>query len=426
MIEIKSRADLEFLKGVQEKRRLSFDEYEEPVRKIIDDVKKNGDKALFEYTRRFDGYDANKETAIVSNEEFDDAEKSIPEAHKEVIQCAADRIWRFHEAFKPKSQFIEEDGAILGVRVTPVERAGLYIPGGKAAYPSTALMTVIPAIVAGVKHIQIATPSKGGRANPYVLYIAKIYGIREVFKIGGAQSIAAFAYSTESVPKVDVIAGPGNIYVALAKRVVFGDVGIDSIAGPSEIMVVADKSANPVLLARDLLSQAEHDELAGCFLVGLSRDLVLETEKLFMEYAKSAKRSYITQISAKNSVFIFTGDLELAARCVDIVAPEHLELQLEDNYGFMNMVNHAGAIFIGPYSPEPIGDYVAGPNHTLPTSSTARFFSPLSCDAFMKKSSFLHFTKRGFERVGKCASEFALVEGLFAHRESVDARFKNS
>ncbi len=426
MIEIKSEGDLEFLKGVQEKRRLSFESYEGSVRKIIDDIRERSDEALFEYTRKFDGYDANKETIIVSDGEFDEAERSIPEAHKEVIHCAAERIWRFHEAFKPKSQFIEEDGVILGVRVTPVERAGLYIPGGKAAYPSTALMTVIPAKVAGVKSIQIATPSKGGKANPYVLYIAKMYGIRDVFKIGGAQSIAAFAYSTESVPKVDVIAGPGNIYVALAKRMVFGDVGIDSIAGPSEIMIVADRSANPVLLAKDLLSQAEHDELAGCFLVGLDGDLVSQTERLFMEYAKSAKRNHITQVSAENAIFIFTDDLEVAARCVDMIAPEHLELQLEDNYGFMNMVNHAGAIFIGPYSPEPIGDYVAGPNHTLPTSSTARFFSPLSCDTFMKKSSILHFTKEGFEKVGRCASEFASIEGLYAHKESVDARYKGS
>jgi len=425
LIEIKSEGNLEFLKIAQEKRRLSFEGYEESVRKIVDDVRKRGDEALFEYTKRFDGFEVNRGTVVVTNSEFDEAERSIPDDHKEIIRCAAKRIWKFHEAFKPKSQFIEEEGAILGVRVTPVERAGLYIPGGKAAYPSTALMTVIPAKVAGVKHIQIATPSKDGKANPYVLCIAKMYGIRDVFKIGGAQSIAAFAYSTESVPKVDVIAGPGNVYVALAKKMVFGEVGIDSIAGPSEIMVVADKSADPFLLARDLLSQAEHDELAGCFFVGLDKDLVLETERLFMDYAKNAKRNSITQVSAKNAVFIFTDDLELAARCVDTVAPEHLELQLEDNYGFMNMVKHAGAIFIGSYSPEPIGDYVAGPNHTLPTSSTARFFSPLSCDTFMKKSSILHFTKKGFKRVGKCASEFALIEELFAHRESVDARFNS-
>ncbi len=426
MVEIKDAKDLERLKQIQNKRKLSFDGFEDKVKEIIKNIKENGDEALFKYTEQFDGYKASSESILVSEREFDEALEKIPSEHKSVIECAAKRIERFHEAFKPKSQFIEENGSILGVRVTPVESAGLYIPGGKAAYPSTALMTIIPAVVAGVRNIQIATPAKGGIANPYVLYIAKLYDINRVYKIGGAQAIAAFAYSTKTVHKVDVIAGPGNIYVALAKKMVFGDVGIDSVAGPSEVMVVADRSANPVYAAKDLLSQAEHDELAGCFFVGFDKKLVLQTEKLFMEYAKSSRRNYITEISAKNSIFMFTDNMELAARCVDVIAPEHLELQLKDNYGFMNMVNHAGAIFIGEYTPEPIGDYVAGPNHTLPTSSTARFFSPLSCETFMKKSSILHFTKKGFERVAKCASDFAKIEGLFAHGESVDARFDNN
>ncbi len=426
MVEIRDAKDLERLRQIQNKRKLSFDGFEGKVKEIIKNVKENGDKALFKYTEQFDGYEANSKSILVSEREFDEALKKVPLEHKNIIECAARRIERFHEAFKPKSQFMEENGSILGVRVTPVDSAGLYIPGGKAAYPSTALMTIIPAVVAGVRGIQIATPAKGGIANPYVLYIAKLYGINRVYKIGGAQAIAAFAYSTKTVPVVDVIAGPGNIYVALAKKMVFGDVGIDSVAGPSEVMVVADESANPVYVAKDLLSQAEHDELAGCFFVGLDKKLVLQTEKLFVEYAKSTVRNYITKISAKNSVFMFADNLELAARCVDVIAPEHLELQLKDNYGFMNMVSHAGAIFIGEHTPEPIGDYVAGPNHTLPTSSTARFFSPLSCETFMKKSSILHFTRKGFERVAKCASDFAKIEGLFAHGESVDARFNNN
>ena len=426
MVEIRDAKDLERLRQIQNKRKLSFDGFEGKVKEIIKNVKENGDKALFEYTEQLDGYEVNSKSILVSDREFDEALKKVPLEHKNIIECAARRIERFHEAFKPKSQFMEENGSMLGVRVTPVESAGLYIPGGKAAYPSTALMTIIPAVVAGVRGIQIATPAKGGIANPYVLYIAKLYGINRVYKIGGAQAIAAFAYSTKTVPVVDVIAGPGNIYVALAKKMVFGDVGIDSVAGPSEVMVVADESANPVYVAKDLLSQAEHDELAGCFFVGLDKKLVLQTEKLFVEYAKSTVRNYITKISAKNSVFMFADNLELAARCVDVIAPEHLELQLKDNYGFMNMVSHAGAIFIGEHTPEPIGDYVAGPNHTLPTSSTARFFSPLSCETFMKKSSILHFTRKGFERVAKCASDFAKIEGLFAHGESVDARFNNN
>ena len=426
MIEINSVSDIEKLEKIQEKRKLSLDEYEGVVRDIVRDVRKRGDKALFEYTERFDRFKADRSSIIVRDEEFEQAFERIPDEHKEVIECARERIERFHFRFKPVSQFIEEDGAILGVRVTPVERAGLYIPGGKAAYPSTALMTIIPAKVAGVRHIQVATPAIGGEANPYVLYIAKILGVDTVYKIGGAQSIAAFAYSTETVRKVDVIAGPGNIYVALAKKMVFGDVGIDSVAGPSEIMVVADKTSNPELVARDLLSQAEHDELAGCFFVGLDRELVNKVEALFYELADKAERSAITRESAKNAVFIYTSNLELAARCVDSVAPEHLELILDDNYGFMNMVSHAGAIFMGEFTPEPIGDYVAGPNHTLPTSQTARFFSPLSCDVFMKKSSLLHFTKKGFDRVKDCASKFAALEGLWAHKGSIDARDRYS
>ncbi len=426
MIEIKSVEGLEKLKQIQSKRKLSFGDFEYKVREIVKNVRENGDRALFEYTEQFDGYKANSKSILVSDREFDEALKKVPLEHKNIIECATRRIERFHEAFKPKSQFIEEDGSILGVRVTPVERAGLYIPGGKAAYPSTALMTIIPAVVAGVRNIQIATPARGGIANPYVLYIAKLYGINRVYKIGGAQAIAAFSYATETIPNVDVIAGPGNIYVALAKKMVFGDVGIDSIAGPSEVMVVADKNANPVYVAKDLLSQAEHDELAGCFFVGLNEDLTREVEDLFLEYSSKTERRFITEVSSKNAVFVYTKDMDIAAKCVDIVAPEHLELQLEDNYGFMNMVSHAGAIFIGEYTPEPIGDYVAGPNHTLPTSSTARFFSPLSCETFMKKSSILHFTKKGFERVARCASDFAKIEGLFVHGESVDARFSNS
>jgi len=426
LIEINTFSDIEKLEEIQEKRKLSLDEYEDVVRKIVMDVKRRGDKALFEYTEKFDRFKADKSSIIVTDEEFEEAFEKIPDKHKEVIECARDRIERFHLRFKPVSQFIEEEGAILGVRVTPVERAGLYIPGGKAAYPSTALMTIIPAKVAGVRHIQVATPAVGGKANPYALYIAKILGVDAVFKIGGAQSIAAFAYSTETIKKVDVIAGPGNIYVALAKKMVFGDVNIDSVAGPSEIMVVADKSSNPELVARDLLSQAEHDELAGCFFVGLDRELVSRVEALFYELASKAERSLITKESAKNAVFVYTASLELAARCVDSVAPEHLELQLEDNYGFMNMINHAGAIFMGEFTPEPIGDYVAGPNHTLPTSETARFFSPLSCDVFMKRSSLLHFTKKGFDRVKDCASEFAALEGLWAHKGSIDARDRYS
>ncbi len=425
MIEINELDDIEKLREVQKRRKTDFKQLEGEVKKIIEDIISKGDQSLFAYTKRFDGFDANENTVVVTKEEINEAEKAIPGEHKKIIECAAERIERFHTAFKPKSEFIEERGAILGVRVTPVESAGLYIPGGKAAYPSTALMTIIPAKIAGVKRIQIATPAPSGRANPYVLYIASLYNIDKIYKIGGAQAIAAFAYSTEIVEGVDVIAGPGNAYVALAKKLVFGDVGIDSIAGPSEVMIVADSNAKPDYLARDLLSQAEHDELAGCFLVGLDREVVSKTESLFFELASKTERSKIAKKSASNAVFVYTDDVRLAAKCVDTVAPEHLELHLEDPYMFMNLFLHAGAIFVGEFTPEPLGDYVAGPNHTLPTSTTARFFSPLSCETFMKKSSILHFSREGFKSIGECASKFAALEGLYAHKDSVDARYKN-
>ncbi|WP_022669594.1 histidinol dehydrogenase [Hippea alviniae] len=426
MIKIKNREDINGIADFLKSRRLDFAKFEDTVKRIIEDVKNKGDSALFEYTRRFDGFDANKESIIVKQREIEEAKNFIPDEHKEIIKCAAERIEKFHRAFLPKSSFVEEDGVILGNRVTPVSSAGLYIPGGKAAYPSTALMTIIPAVVAGVKNIQIATPSKGGEANPYVLYIADLYGIEKVYKVGGAQAIAAFAYSTETIEKVDVVAGPGNIYVAIAKKLVFGDVGIDSIAGPSEVMVVADESANVEYIAKDLLSQAEHDEMAGCFFVGLNEKLTLEVERRFFELSEDNPRADITKESAKNAFFAFVEDIELAAELVDLVAPEHLEIQLEEPYLFINRIRNAGAIFVGEFTPEPIGDYVAGPNHTLPTSQTARFFSPLSCETFMKKSSLLHFSKKGFLKVAKCASEFAEIEGLFAHKGSIDVRYKYS
>ena len=426
MIKVRNRDDINSIADFLKSRRFDFSRFEDTVKRIIEDVKNNGDDALFRYTKQFDGFDADRDNIAVKQEEIEEAKNFIPDKHKEIIRCAAERIEKFHKAFLPKSSFIEEDGAILGNRITPVNSAGLYIPGGKAAYPSTALMTIIPAVVAGVENIQIATPSKGGKANPYVLYVADLYGVEKIYKVGGAQAIAAFAYSTQTIEKVDVIAGPGNIYVALAKKLVFGDVGIDSVAGPSEVMVVADKDANVEYVARDLLSQAEHDEMAGCFFVGLDEKLTVEVEKRFFELSRDNPRADITKQSAKNAFFAFVEDVELAAELVDLVAPEHLEIQLKEPYLFINRIRNAGAIFVGEFTPEPIGDYVAGPNHTLPTSQTARFFSPLSCETFMKKSSLLHFSKKGFMKVAQCASEFANLEGLFAHKGSVDVRYKDS
>ncbi len=418
--------DIKDLDGITiDNRALDFDKAQDTVEKIVNNVKYKKDEALFEYTKQFDNFDVDKDNIMVSEKEFESAINQIPKKEQTLIKYAKKRIEHFHKAAKQKSFFIEENGIILGNRITPCQSCGLYVPGGKAAYPSTALMTIVPAVAAGVKDIYIATPAQNGSVNPYVLYSAWICGIDKVYKIGGAQAIAAFAYSTQSVKKVDVIAGPGNIYVALAKKMVFGDVAIDSIAGPSEIMVVADKNANSTYAAYDLLSQAEHDELAGCYFVGLDKRLTKEVHDKFFELANNSKRKQITSVSAQNAKFFYTDSIEIASKLVDKIAPEHLELQVSQPFEFMNLINNAGAIFLGNYTPEPIGDYIAGPNHTLPTNHTARFASPLSTDIFMKKSSIIYYSKEAFLRDSKYASSFAELEGLYAHRDSIEVRLND-
>ncbi len=423
IIEIKRPEDVDALTldaGVEQE-----DNIEKSVREIVENVRKKGDGSLFEYIKRFDNYDP-EDGLLVTTDEIEAAKMLIPEKEKRIIQYARERIERFHRFDKPRSSFIEEEGALLGVRYTPVRSCGLYVPGGKAAYPSTALMTIVPAVVAGVKDISIATPPVDGAVNPYVLYAADLCGVTKIYKMGGAHAIAAFAYGTQSVGRVDVIAGPGNIYVALAKKIVYGDVGIDSIAGPSEIMVVADSTANARYIAYDLLSQAEHDERAGCFFVSTDIDLVSSVKDIFMRLAQSAARSRITSLSSRNARFFHVKNLYLAALLVDRIAPEHLELHLEKPYEFMNSINNAGAIFIGQWSPEPIGDYVAGANHTLPTGGTARFASVLSAEVFMKKSSIIHYSRNAFLRDAPYAAGFAQMEGLFAHRDAVEVRYRDS
>ncbi len=420
-IEVLEIDDLEKIEKAL-KRDKSQDK-DEIVRNIINDVRLNGDEALFGYTLKFDNFNIGEANMKVSKEEFEEADRSITEKEKKVISYSKERIEHFHRASVDKSFFTEENGIILGTRVTPVKRAGLYIPGGKAAYPSTALMTIIPAVVAGVDEIIITTPTVEGKVNPYVLYTAKLCGVDSVYKIGGAQAIAAMAYGTQSIKRVNVIAGPGNIYVATAKKYVYGDVGIDSVAGPSEIAIVADEFADVKFLAHDLLSQAEHDEMAMCYFIGLNRKIVDEVKKLFFELASSTPRASIAKKSAANAVFIYTKNRELAALSVDEIAPEHLELQISDPYMFMNKIRNAGAIFMGHYTPEAIGDYIAGPNHTLPTSQTAKFLSPLSPDVFMKKSNIMHYSKDAFMENAQKAADFAEMEGLFAHRSSIEVRF---
>ncbi|MGE4547394.1 MAG: histidinol dehydrogenase [Desulfurella sp.] len=417
-LEVKTYNDLEKLKLYLEKNQ--YDEEENIVRKIIKDIKEKKDEALFEYCSKFDNFKANNDNIKVSNEEFEQALNQVTSEQKETIFYAKEKIENFHRAFLPKSCIIEQNGAILGTRVTSVRKAGLYIPGGKAFYPSTALMTIIPAYVAGVDEIYICTPTQNGYINPLLLYIAKLYNIKNVFKVGGAQAVAALAYGTQSIPKVDVIAGPGNIYVALAKKLVYGDVGIDSIAGPSEVMVVSD-NCEKLYAAYDLLSQAEHDLNAKVYYVGFNKECINKISDKFFELAQTTKRSEITSKSSKNALFILT-TRELAGKIIDEVAPEHLELQVDEPYTFMSSFKNAGAIFIGEYSCETLGDYVAGPNHTLPTSQTARFASVLSAETFLKKSSIIHYSQQAFQKDAPYAIKFAEYEGLFAHAEALKVR----
>ncbi|OSS41375.1 Histidinol dehydrogenase [Desulfurella amilsii] len=417
-LEIKTHNDLDKLKLYLAKNQ--YDEQENTVRKIIKDIREKKDEALFEYCHKFDNFKANKDNINVSNTEFEQALSQVTLEQKETILYAKEKIENFHRAFLPKSCIIEQNGAILGTRVTSVKKAGLYIPGGKAFYPSTALMTIIPAYVAGVDEIYICTPAQNSYINPLLLYIAKLYNIENVFKVGGAQAIAALAYGTQSIPKVDVIAGPGNIYVAFAKKLVYGDVGIDSVAGPSEVMVVSD-NCEKLYAAYDLLSQAEHDANAKVYYVGFNKECINKISDKFFELAKTAKRSEITLKSSQNALFIQT-TRELAGQIIDEIAPEHLELQLNDPYSFMNSFKNAGAIFIGEYSCETLGDYVAGPNHTLPTSQTARFSSVLSTETFLKKSSIIHYTHKALQQDAPYAIKFAEYEGLFAHAEALKVR----
>ncbi len=423
IVEITSKEDIE--KFVSSQKGGEDESVEQTVKQIIRGVKTNGDRALNKYIRDFDRYDAS-EGIVASKEEIEKASGMVPEEDRKLILDVKERLEAYHRATLPRSLMVEQEGVILMSRVTPCRRCGLYVPGGKAAYPSTALMTIIPAAVAGVDEIFIATPPAEGTINPYVAYISSLFNIQAIYKMGGAHAIAAMAYGTESVKKVDVIAGPGNIYVATAKKLVFGDVNIDSIAGPSEVMVVVDESANDEYVAHDLLSQAEHDELARCWCASTNKEKLTSIRSIFMELAEKASRNHITRVSSKNAQFFLVKDNSLMCELVDAIAPEHLELQVKDPYMFMNRIRNAGAIFIGEYSPEPIGDYIAGPNHTLPTNSTARFFSPLSCETFMKKSSVIHYSREAFLKEAPLAARFARIEGLMAHEESITVRLNNA
>jgi histidinol dehydrogenase len=403
---------------------------EATVRSILDDVRDRGDAAVRDYTRRFDAVDLKGGGLRVSTRDIDRACRKVSRRDMKLLELASGRIESFHRRQLESSWFVTEpDGTILGMKVTPIQRAGIYVPGGKAAYPSTVLMNAIPARVAGVEEVVMATPPGGGGGgggsgvSPYVLAAARIAGVDRVYRIGGAQAIGAMAYGTRSVPKVDKITGPGNIYVATAKRLVYGVVDIDMVAGPSEILIINDGTGTPGWIAADLLSQAEHDELASSVLITTSRVMAEAVVKEVGRQLKRLKRRAVASKSISNyGAVIVAKDLGEAVKISDRIAPEHLELFVERPFELMAIVRNAGAIFLGSDTPEAVGDYVAGPNHTLPTGGTARFFSPLGVGDFIKRSSVIGLSRAGLDTLGPAAERFAALEGFDAHLRSVKAR----
>ena len=405
----------------------SYTEYEARVNEIIGQVRERRDEAVFSYTKQFDGAELGPETVRVSKEEVEAAYQNTEPGLIEVMKKSLDNIRAYHEKQKQYSWFDSRpDGVLLGQKVTALEKVGVYVPGGKASYPSSVLMNVIPAKVAGVQKIVMVTPcSREGKVNPATLAAADLAGVDEIYKVGGAQAIAALAFGTESIPKVDKIVGPGNIYVALAKKAVFGHVSIDSIAGPSEILVLADGTANPRYVAADLLSQAEHDELASAILITDSQSLAEQVSREVEKFTAELSRKEIIEKSLENYGYILVAeDMGEAVLAANEIASEHLEILTADPFGTMMEIKNAGAIFLGEYASEPLGDYFAGPNHVLPTNGTAKFFSPLGVDDFIKKSSIIAYSKEALEPIYKDIVQFATSEQLTAHANSIKVRFE--
>ena len=401
--------------------------YEAQVAQILEEVREKGDEALFAYTERFDGAKLSGETVLVTEEEIREAYQKVPEQLVAVIRRALKNIEDYHAKQKQYSWFDSKpDGTILGQKVTPLKRVGVYVPGGKAAYPSSVLMNILPAKVAGVEEILMVTPpGKDGKVTPTTLVAAHEAGATAIYKAGGAQAVAALAYGTESIPKVDKIVGPGNIYVALAKKAVYGHVSIDAIAGPSEILVIADETADPRYVAADLLSQAEHDELASAILVTTSQELAEAVSGEVEQFLTVLSRAEIIRKSLDNYGYILVADtMDEAVEIANEIASEHLEIQTRNPYEVMTKIRNAGAIFLGPYASEPLGDYFAGPNHVLPTNGTAKFFSPLSVDDFIKKSSIIAYSREALQAVHEDIETFAKAEGLTAHANSIHVRFE--
>ena len=429
IVKLDSQAKQNILSDLLKRDPNQYGEYAGTVQEIVEDVKKRGDEALFEYTRKFDHAEITPENIRVTEEEIREAMESVDEKLLKVMKKSMANIRDHHERQKRQSWFESRpDGTILGQKITALESAGVYVPGGKAAYPSSVLMNIIPAKVAGVGRIAMVTPpGKDGKVNPVPLTAAHLAGATEVYKVGGAQAIAALAFGTESIPRVNKIVGPGNIFVALAKKAVYGHVSIDSIAGPSEILVIADDSANPRYVAADLLSQAEHDELASAILVTTSQELAKKVSEEVDSFLQTLSRRDILEKSLDHYGYILVVDtLEEAVATANEIASEHLEIVTRNPFEVMTKIQNAGAIFIGEYSSEPLGDYFAGPNHVLPTNGTAKFFSPLGVDDFIKKSSIIYYSKDALQEIHEDIIAFAEAEHLTAHANSIRIRFEDS
>lgn len=427
IVQLEEESKKDILNQLLKRSPNHYGSYMEQVQKIVDEVKEKGDEALFFYTKKFDGFSLDEETIKVTEEEIKKAYEEIDPSLLDIMQKALKNIREYHQKQMQYSWFDSKpNGTMLGQKVTPLETVGVYVPGGKASYPSSVLMNIVPAQVAGVKNIVMVTPcNKEGKISPVTLVAAKEAGVTQVYKVGGAQAIAGLAYGTKSLPKVDKIVGPGNIYVALAKKAVYGTVSIDSIAGPSEILVLADESANPRFVAADLLSQAEHDELASAILVTTSETLANEVAKEIEGFLEQLPRKEILEKSLEQFGYLLIAKtLEEAIDTANAIASEHLEIVTKNPFEVMMKIQNAGAIFIGEYSSEPLGDYFAGPNHVLPTNGTAKFFSPLSVDDFIKKSSIIYYSKEALEPIQKDIIAFAEAEQLTAHANSIRVRFE--
>lgn len=428
IIDLRCGKDSDIFENLASRSQLEYRDVLDRVEEIVANVRRNGDKAVLEYTAMFDKVQLTLGKLRVTEKEIKEAYTKVDPKLVEVIKRSRDNIWNFHEKQKEKSWFsTEKEGVIVGQLYRPLEVVGVYVPGGTAAYPSSVLMCAVPAKVAGVSKIVMTTPpGKDEKINPAILVAANEAGVDEIYKVGGAQAVAALAFGTETIPKVDKIVGPGNIYVAMAKRTVYGYCDIDMIAGPSEIMVVADETANPVFVAADLLSQAEHDILASSILVTTSEDIAKEVQReLEAQLAVLERKEIAGKSIADYGAIIIMESLKDAATVVNRIAPEHLELCVKDPFAALGDIKNAGAIFLGNYSTEPLGDYFAGPNHVLPTSGTARFFSPLNLSDFMKKSSIISYTRDALQKVKDDVILFAESEGLGAHANAIRVRFQD-